>query len=88
MALQNDRLTIDPGNNRAVVIEGSLHVIGSITVDATPADGTGVTNLAQKLDRCTADQEVLQVDHAALQTQVRELAKWMAALELQVAQLH
>ena len=88
LALQNDRLTIDPGNNRAVVIEGSLHVIGSITVDATPADGTGVTNLAQKLDRCTADQEVLQVDHAALQTQVRELAKRMAALELQVAQLH
>ena len=85
--MQNDRLTIDPGNNRAVVIEGSLHVIGSVTVDGTPADGTGVTNLAQKLERCAADQEALQEDHTALQTQVRELQKRMMALELQVAKL-
>jgi hypothetical protein len=36
-------------------------VIGSVTVDGTPADGQGVTNLGKKLERCEADQGTVLV---------------------------
>lgn len=86
MTLGNDRLTIHPGENRAVVIEGSLHVIGSVTVDGTPADGQGVTNLGKKLERCEADQASLQEDHSVLQAHVMALEKRMKTLEQTVAE--
>ena len=92
--MSNDRLTIDPGNNRAVVVEGSLHVMGKVTVDSTPADGKGVTDLGKELKMCKAGQRLLaedhaalQHDHAALQAEVDALAKRFAALEHKVSKL-
>ena len=95
--MQNDRLTIDPGNGRAIVVEGALHVVGSVTIDSTPADDKGVVDLGKELGACKAgqkalrrghaelqaDYDALQADHAALQAQVVEHADRLTALELE-----
>jgi hypothetical protein len=73
-----------------------LHVIGSVTIDSTPADDKGVIDLGKELDKCKsgqkslrrghaelqADHVALQADLDALQAQVVELASRLAALEL------